>query len=39
MSYKQYKHLMRTNFMGIRDKVKTYAKTKIKSTSGKKKSS
>jgi hypothetical protein len=39
MSYKQYKHLMRINFMGIRDKVKTYGKTKIKSPGGKKKSS
>ena len=39
MSYKQYKHLMSVNFMGIRDKVKTYAKTKIKSTGSKKKSS
>ena len=39
MSYKQYKHLMSVNFMGIRDKVKTYGKTKIKSTGGKKKSS
>ena len=38
MSYKQYKHLMRTNFMGIRDKVKQYGKTKIKPTSDQKKS-
>ena len=29
---------MGINFMGIRDKVKTYAKTKIKPPGGKKKS-
>jgi len=39
MSYKQYKHLIQTNFMGIRDKVKQYGKTKIKSSRGQKKSS
>ena len=38
MSYKQYKHLIQTNFMGIRDKVKQYGKTKIKAASGQKKS-
>jgi len=38
MSYKQYKHLIQTNFMGIRDKVKQYGKTKIKSSRGPKKS-
>ena len=26
MSYKQYKHLMAVNFMGIRDKVKKFQK-------------
>ena len=39
MSYKQYKHLIQTNFMGIRDKVKQYGKTKIKPSRGQKKSS
>ena len=38
MSNKHYKHLMSVNFMGIRDKVKTYGKTKVKSTRGEKKS-
>ena len=30
---------MSVNFMGIRDKVRTYGKTKTKSTRGEKKSS
>jgi hypothetical protein len=38
MSYKQYKHLIQTNFMGIRDKVKNYGKAKVKPSRGKKKS-
>lgn len=33
MSYKQYKHLIAVNFMGIRDKVQNYGKTKIKQKS------
>ena len=37
MSYKHYKHLMRTNFMGIRDKVKQYGKAKVNAYRGKKK--
>jgi len=38
MSYKQYKHLIQTNFMGIRNKVKKYGKAKVKPSRGKKKS-
>ena len=38
MSNKHYKHLMSVNFMGIRDKVKTYGKTNIKPRRGEKKS-
>lgn len=41
MSYKQYRHLITSNYAGIADKIKSQkknAKTKTKSTSGQKKS-